>query len=236
MAADREALTDEVNDGQLAGGYQEAMGIPDDEGRQDDRPEMPEEAEEDEEEEGLLSRLERLIRSSASLGVVVAAGLGVWQYYEANQEVKRERALEIVKDWNNSGYIDRFSKLQEFVETRVSTTRMPPAEIGEAAMRVALGNLGYGWSQELLAQDQDSSARAVLRDIDRLTLFFAQMEICVQAKLCDAEVLHAYFSTEVSSFWAYFQGYARLRREANYSRYGDPVDRLLERFATMERE
>ena len=86
---------------------------------------------EDDDDDGPLNLLERLIRSGASLGVFVAAALGVWQYYEANQEIKRERSLEIVKDWNEGGYIDRFSKLQEFVETRVSTTRMPPPEIGE---------------------------------------------------------------------------------------------------------
>lgn len=71
-------------------------------------------------------------------------------------------------------------------------------------------------------------------DVDRLTLFFGQMETCISADLCNAEVLEAFFGSEARSFWQYFQGYAQLRREDNYAEYGAAVTDLVDRFEDMK--
>ena len=56
------------------------------------------------------------------------------------------------------------------------------------------------------------------------------VDACIEAGLCEADVLRVYFAEEVLSFWAYFEGYAQLRRESNYAGYGTAVDRLVDRF------
>ncbi|WP_299828211.1 hypothetical protein [uncultured Roseobacter sp.] len=182
----------------------------------------------------LLTRAEQLMRIAASLGVAAAAILGVIEYSNANEDNRRERSLEIVRDWQAETNVQRYTSVQEFVESKVTepTLKAQLQVLSPEALPDAQANLGRAWTAAL----RDSSApqdRQIERDIDRLMLFFAQMEICIASELCNAEVLRAYFDLEVSSFWTYFKGYAELRQSANYQGYGDPVARLVERFAAM---
>jgi len=62
----------------------------------------------------------------------------------------------------------------------------------------------------------------------------ALRQASADAKQCDPEVLRVYFQSEVVSFWQYFSGYATLRQEANYQRYGKPVEDLVNRFQALD--
>ena len=182
----------------------------------------------------VLTRAEQVMRIAASLGVAAAAILGVIEYSNANEDNRRERSLEIVRDWQTETNINRYTAVQEFVESKVTEPALKRqlAELPPEALPDAQANLGRAWP----AARRDSANaddRRMERDIDRLMLFFAQMEICISSNLCNAEVLRAYFDLEVSSFWTYFKGYADLRQGANYEGYGDPVARLVARFAAM---
>jgi hypothetical protein len=184
---------------------------------------------------GLWGWVEQTARIAASIGVAGAAIVGVFEYMSANEDVRRERALTIVQDWQEDGQIDRYTRLQSFVEAKLETTDALPADMPPELLARAYQNLGYNWMVDLRGAET-ASAASIENDVDRLTLFFSQMETCISADLCNAEVLRAYFGSEARSFWQYFQGYAQLRRENNYPAYGAPVTALISRFGAMEAE
>jgi hypothetical protein len=182
-----------------------------------------------------LGVIEQLARIAASLGVAGAAIFGVIEYIASNEDIRRERSLSFVESWQDDGMIERYTRLQGFVEQRLHASELPPPTLPQDALARAYQNLGYAWVLNLRAVPGPESVLTET-DIDRLTLFFSQMEICVASDLCNARVLAAYFTTEVTSFWQYFQGYARLRREANYTNYGIHVTALVARFGSLGSE
>lgn len=187
------------------------------------------------EEKGLWARFEQTARIAASIGVAGAAIIGVIEYISANEDIRRERSLNIVQDWQADGQIDRFSRLQNFVEDKLENTTPLPATLPPDLLLRAYQNLGYNWMVDLRAEDGADSL-VIEKSVDRLALFFGQMETCISADLCNAKVLEAYFGTEARSFWQYFRGYAQLRQEENYADYGLPVTALITRFEAMEAE
>lgn len=182
----------------------------------------------------LLTRAEQVMRIAASIGVATAAMVAVSEYISANDDKRAERSLEIVRDWQTGAHTNRYTAVQEFVEAKVTEPALQAslAQLSDAALADAQSNLGKAWTAALRSSS-DPADRAIERDIDRLMLFFAQMQICVKAELCDEVVLKAYFDLEVSTFWRYFSGYAELRQEANYEGYGEPVRLLVEEFESM---
>lgn len=182
----------------------------------------------------LSTRVEQYTRIAASLGVALAAITGAYQYVEANEDNRRERSLEIVRNWQSETNIERYTAIQAFVEGKVNepTLKAQLQVLSPDALPDAQANLGRAWTAALRDSDAPEDKR-IERHIDRLMLFFAQMEICIDSELCNAKVLRDYFELEVSTFWTYFKGYAELRQRASYQGYGDPVARLVERFAAM---
>lgn len=181
------------------------------------------------------SGFEQIAHIAASIGVAGAAIIGVIEYTSNNEDVRRERSLGVVRDWQEDKLIDRYTRLQSYVEERLKTSTLPPVSLPPEALAQAYRNLGYNWILDQRA-DGGAVAQAVETDVDRMTMFFVQMEICIASDLCNAEVLNAYFYSEVTTFWQYFQGYARLRREANYADYGSQVNELVDRFKNMSNE
>lgn len=198
-------------------------------------PRRPDEPQKPEAPKSFFERFERFTRIYASVGVGTAAILGFFQYSAANEDVKRERSLEFVQNWQEDKLIERYTHLQVFVEDKLRDTDPLPLEIDDAATEVMLTNLGYTWSSQLRSTDTPG-AKKIENDIDRLTLFFSQMEICAESGLCNESVLEAYFGTEVVSFWQYFSGYAKVRQEDNYIGYGSQVSELVQRFKSLSPE
>lgn len=171
---------------------------------------------------------ERLTRILASLGVAAAAIITALQYVGANDGVRSERSFEIVKLWQEEELDQDFTAVQVFVEERVNTVGSGLQRLKGAARKHAMNNLGNTW----LVQNRASPTPVEIEPhLDRLTLFFSQIEICIEARLCDSDVLQRYFFSEVDSFWSYFSAYAELRRDAGYPQYGVSVDKLVQRFA-----
>ena len=208
-------------------GVEEAPEVRDPEGKK-----LPRRPPEPQETSGFLGGFEQVMRILASIGVAGAAIVGVVEYISSNEDVRRERSLAVVRDWQEDKLIDRYTELQTYVEDQLQNSTLPPASLPPEALARAYRNLGYNWMVDLRA-DGGTGAQLVETHVDRLTLFFAQMEICIAAELCNGDVLNAYFHSEVTTFWQYFEGYAQLRREANYADYGRPVDELVARFEEM---
>lgn len=182
---------------------------------------------EDPEPLGFLAQFDRMARITASIGVAGAAVIGVLQYIASNEDVRSERSLEVVREWKSDDMADRYTRVQDFVAQKLENTADELRALPDEARDRALINLGRVWVIQLRATGDPTGLE---RDIDQLTAFFAQMEVCIKADLCEAEVLKVYFAEEVLSFWAYFEGYALLRRKNNYGGYGTAVDRLVDRF------
>lgn len=181
-------------------------------------------------DKGFWGKVEQGARIAASLGVFGAAVFGIIEYRAANEDTRRERSMDFVQAWENAGQIDRYTRVQAFVEERLNSATLPPPDLPDEVLRQAYRNLGYNWLLDL-REEGGNVALGTEADVDRLTLFFAQMFICIDQGLCNASVLEAYFKTEVTSFWQYFEGYATLRREAGYEGYGEAVGKLVDMFS-----
>lgn len=175
----------------------------------------------------IWTRLERLLKAAGSLGVALAAGIAVMQYIAANHEQRSERSLDLVKAWQEQELDKDFEAVRVFVEPRHSASGGSIAAFSGEMLAAARVNLARTW---LLQNRASETPVAIEPSLDNLTLFFSQMEVCIRANLCDETVLRLYFASEVLSFWAYFEAYALLRREANYEAYGESVDALVARF------
>lgn len=181
------------------------------------------------------SRVESAARIFASVSVAIAALVGVWQYVESNREIKRERSLEYVRLWRDGEPLVQFTNVQRFLEVRIAESDQSFNELEKLSKDVrtlALGNFGARVSLEL-KNSQHENSQQIANAIHRLTLFFGQIEICIDSNLCDAKVLESYLGDEVRSFWLYFKGFAQVRRENNYPGYGGTVDSLVARFEAI---
>ncbi len=174
-------------------------------------------------------KVERIVRLLASLGVLAVAAMAFLEYRNSNADLKRNRSLVMVSEWNDKGFTEKFRRVATFVESKRKNGELVPKDLPENMQFEGKKNLGKKWAQEIRSR-ADFANKRLDDDIDTITLFFSRMEICAAAQLCDREVLKAYFQTEVISFWAYFRGYAKQRQIDGYSAYGSLVDRLYASF------
>ena len=173
-------------------------------------------------------KFEQVTKILASLGVTAAAVITALQYIYANEGIRSERSLQFVQQWQTQELDKNFVEVQVFVEDRLKTVGSDLSKLEGPALKQALKNLGRAW----LVENRNSAVPDDIEvHLDKLTLFFSQIEICVAADLCDASVVKSYFYSEVDSFWNYFSAYAELRRDAGYQEYGASVDGLVKRFA-----
>lgn len=177
-------------------------------------------------EDPIAEDIERVVRGLASIGVLAAAVISTLQYIESNRSLESERSLGLVQAWQERKLAEDFSALQLFVEGKLEGLGEASAGLAALpppALNAALSNLGKTW----LIENRKGENPDVLEDrIDRVTLFFEQMETCIDAGLCTEKVLARYFDEQVQSFWVYFNHYAVIRQKEGYVGYGKGVARL----------
>lgn len=172
--------------------------------------------------------LDKSARFFGSLGVAAAALIAAAEYVNSNSDKRSERSLEIVRSWQKDGVDQQYNKVRDFVAERFQPMRPVIAALpNDAARAAAFPNLGQTWLEQARAE---LDPQGIEDSVDKLILFFSQMEVCITAGLCDTRVLRLYFHAEVSSFWQYFSLYADDRQQEGYDDYGSQVERLLTRF------
>ena len=173
-----------------------------------------------------LDRFEAYVRIFGVVAVSVSAAVAVWQFIDQNIAARKERSIAFMELWQDSDARAAYGRLAAHVETAVAQVDPLPANIDEAAVRLAKRGIGA----RLIAQLDNgliADAETWRADFDRLVDFYSEVEFCLSARLCHKGLIVDYFGAEVTSFWDYYSDAARLRRETYYPTWADGVDRLV---------
>lgn len=84
-----------------------------------------------------------------------------------------------------------------------------------------LANLGDRLTGADLAFDTRLEAK-----IERIFYFFDRAAICAEVAICQYGVLRSFLGEEATAFWKYFSSYARRKRDAGYTGYGQWTERF----------
>ena len=160
--------------------------------------------------------------------LLIAGGLfTVVQYFQAREESRIERSLQLVELWEQPDYQDaqkalkaRLAGLTEQYSGLLGAN--PSAEERRIyAERIGIAALSEAGGTMPLAEFRDH--------FDRIVYFLNRVAFCVEGKLCQREVADAYFHDFGQSFWTYFEGYARQERRRGSPNYAVTIENWLTR-------
>ncbi len=171
-----------------------------------------------------LTKTERIVRMIGVLGVAVSAALAVWQYIDQNIEVRKERSIALMTQWQESDARDAYARLAAKVEGAVTAVGPLPENLDAEGVRLAKKGIGASLIASLSADPTEVQWEV---DVQRLVDFYSEVEFCVSSGLCHRPLIADYFGADVVSFWDYFGAYADQRRANFYPTFGGGVDRLV---------
>lgn len=171
-----------------------------------------------------IERLQPWVEIFSKIATVAVLALAFLQYYNAGLDQKRERALRLVDQWIDSGYPDRLANINDYFASSFRAARreissLPDEKTRQRALANARDNTFL-----FLVEPSSPVTEQTRKDIDLLLRFFAQADICVSARLCDAEVAGAYFLVEARSTRQGLDPLFKIMREGAFPTYGKALD------------
>lgn len=180
--------------------------------------------------ESRLERIERVFRIAGFMGVTASAMLASWQYVESQAKEARAQSLGYIVQWQTGPQKEAFlrirQRLHDLAETRQFTAQSGSAE----HMRAAQIMIGHRIVQIAQSERNLDQPYNLDRDIETLVDFYSQLEFCIRANICEADLLRDYFSSDVNDFWSYMEPYAMYRRDNLYPKFGEAVASLNDQF------
>jgi hypothetical protein len=174
-------------------------------------------------EVGFLSRIAPAVDIASKMATVAVLGLAFWQYYEAGQDKKRERSLQLVSAWVDDGQPERIARVSAFLYQKAAAARAQIEILPEIMREKAWENANERIFLSLVTAN-DATASNARVDIDNLFRFFVRVEICVSSGLCDANVARDYFLIEAQSLTTDLAPFLALVRESGLPNYGKAVE------------
>lgn len=172
----------------------------------------------------LLERLESVFRMASLVAISASVVLATFQFYQGRIDRQKERSVELMNTWQNSGERKAYARLRGALEKRLVAMESMQASAGAvSALKTEIGAIAIkGWAEK------PDSYPMWSEDIDSVFTFYGEVEFCIRAGLCDEPLLTAYFGREARSFWEYFKAYAEQRQASHYPGYGQPLEELVE--------
>ncbi len=170
-------------------------------------------------------RIESTFRLLSLLAIAGSAGVSALNYYQGFLDTKKDRSLELMSDWHETGARETYAELGNVLAPAIDGAGEVPADLPERARQLARKQIGANLLESLKAGDEETF-KEVQAQIDTVVVFFSEIEFCLRAELCNAPLLEDYFSNEVTLFWDYFQAYALDQRAGLYPTYGNAVEAL----------
>jgi hypothetical protein len=161
--------------------------------------------------------LDDVLAPLAKIVLFVTILLGGYQYFYAQQELRVDRTLEYVAEWNSGRYRDAFDELNQVIWPIYSAAA---AEIDALASTPEQRNDMLANIGEQVTNPGTGIAPNAAAQVDQVFSFFERAALCANERLCDFQVLDTFLGNEVRSFWTYFSRYARLKNSTGYTTYG----------------
>jgi hypothetical protein len=154
--------------------------------------------------------------------IILGGIFTVYQYLDAREDNRVEKALELVNLWDQPQYQQAQAALAtrlEELNTRYASLLGPNPT--EAEERIYYRRLG----QEAMTAEGGSQTLAEFRtSFDRIVYFLNRLSFCVDSGICSRDVADAFFKDFAISFWTYFGGYIEQVRARGDHDYADPIE------------
>jgi hypothetical protein len=159
------------------------------------------------------------------LRVLLIAGsvFTVYQYLMQRQEIRVERALQLVELWDQ----DKYQEAQKAVKTRLAgLLEENPNPFGSNPSQKDLA-FYYARIGEQALNPSDGASADFQEQFDRLVYFLNRVSFCVDRNICDRDIAENYFADYANSFWRYFRGYAEKRRKQGEPSYAAAIEKFV---------
>lgn len=178
----------------------------------------------------LWQDVESAFRVLSLIAIAISAMVSALNFYQGYLDKKKERSVALMSAWQSSGERDTYARLGEALIPVIRSAGPIPSNLPQQARHLARRQIGVKLIEELEAGDK-AVFEEVASQIDKIFLFFSEVEFCLRANLCDENLLKEYFKADVIVFWDYFQAYATGKRAGLYPTYGEAVETLAINFA-----
>lgn len=163
----------------------------------------------------------------SKLATVAVLILAVWQYYEAGQDKKRERSLQLVAEWFETGQPEHLAQVSEYLFSAAQESQFTIAALPETMRERAWKNAENNTFGALISPYQPLTMQT-RKNIDKLFRFFVRLEICLSSRLCDKPVARDYFLVEAQSLSKELTPFISRMRSSGYPNYGKAVESFVE--------
>ena len=159
--------------------------------------------------------------------LVLATIFSAYQYLQAREEKRIERALELVELWERQEY----QEAQRALKRRLADLNQRyRSDLGSNPSAAELAIFQDRVGVEALTEGGGTMPLADFRDaFDRNVYFLNRLSFCVEGGLCSRAVADAYFLDYARSFWAYFSGFIRQERRRGSPNFAKAIEDYVSR-------
>ena len=182
---------------------------------------------------GQLRRLTGVLDVGLKLGTVVVAVLAVLEYGNIKQAKRQESSFQIVSDWDELGYAQRHIRVRNAFDTQRVRVARQVENLDIALHEKAWENAKANFFSRLL-DPPDKGAMDLRNDIDSLFAFYARVDSCISARICDGQIAKAFLGPEVSSFVRVTEPFIAALRAGSVKDYGMGAENLASVFAALD--
>ena len=149
----------------------------------------------------------------------------VYQYLMQRQEMRVERALQLVELWDQDKYQEAAKAVKARLAGLLAENPNPfGANPSQKELAVYYEKIGI----EALTPDGGAMPLPEFQEhFDRLVYFLNRVSFCVERNICDRDIADTYFQDYAASFWRYFKGYAGERRKGGELSYAAAVEKFV---------
>jgi hypothetical protein len=158
--------------------------------------------------------------------LLIAGGLfTVLQYWQARDETRIARTLELIELWDRPEY----QTAQRALNTRIEAlNRQYGSLIGAdpttEELRIYRERIGL----EAMTESGGTMPVEEFREqFDRIVYFLNRLAFCVEGNLCKRSIADDYFGDFARSFWNYFAAHVERQRAAGAPAYAVPIEQFV---------
>jgi hypothetical protein len=159
----------------------------------------------------------------AKLGAIFVVCFGVFEYLDSKEALRISRTQDLMKEYT-AGSVGEARRLisqtlQLYIPVIDKLRATPMSSEAAAAAHADLVHF-------LVRESRD--AKGLAAEIDTVLEFYERLFVCVEHRLCDADIARAYFQSDVRWTFSNFRPYI-LERRKNSSNYAVEAERLVSR-------
>ncbi|MCP3392018.1 hypothetical protein NLM27_24805 [Bradyrhizobium sp. CCGB12] len=177
----------------------------------------------------ILDRLEAISKILLILGTLAGGLWAVREYFDKQHDARVAETL---------GYVRRFStdplqaaqthigmawySVKDVLRTLEETPVASPEEFANRKRQLVMSVV----DKSVIPLSSSVTQRGLVPDLDLLVGFFAELQVCLDAQLCDAHVAKKYFQPYATRLYCVHEPFIVWKSKAYSQGYGDELKKL----------